>query len=435
MGRVISILVLAAAFFTLAAGGAGAGQTWSAREINMLRSLWIGSLPRLPNDPTNAVGDDPRAAKLGHRLFFDKRFSADGSVACATCHQPDRGFTDGVPVAKGMGTTTRNTPTIIGTAYSPWFFWDGRADSQWSQALQPMEAPTEHGGIRTGFARIVYADPATRKAYEEIFGVMPDVSDDKRFPPQAAPIDVAPSRAAWNAMTADDRKTITRIFVNIAKAIAAYERLILPGPSRFDGYVDDLLKDRKTPGNQTLTDDESAGLRLFIGKGRCIQCHNGPLLTNNEFHNTGLSLKKKTSEDEGRARGAPAVRKNEFNCKGTFSDASDKECAELDFIKFEGPDLLGSFKTPTLRNVGLTAPYMHDGQFPTLGAVLNHYNQAPDAPVGITDIQPLEFTPERLDQLRRFLLTLDSPVNAPPEYLSPPKAKAAGVPGEGAKQP
>ena len=226
-------------------------------------------------------------------------------------------------------------------------------------------------------------------------------------------------------MSAADRKTITGIFVNIGKAIAAYERLIMPGPSRFDEYVDALLKSDNTPGKQILTDAEIAGLRLFINSGKCIQCHNGPLLTNNDFHNTGLPIENKTPKDEGRMQGAPAVRNSEFNCLGRYSDAGNKECAELEFIKLEGPDLLGAFKTPTLRNVGLTAPYMHDGQFSTLDEVLSHYNQAPDAPIGITDIVPLTFTPEQLDQLRRFLLTLGSPVNVALEFLSPPNVSAS----------
>ena len=425
MGRIVFNLAFAAALFLWDVGTAPAKQTWSAEEVRILRSLWIGNLPRRSKDPSNAVGSNPKAAKMGHRLFFDKRFSGNGTISCATCHQPDRRFTDGIPVAKGMGKTTRNSPTIIGTAHSPWFFWDGRTDSQWSQALKPMEARDEQGGARTGYAKIVYTDPSYRKAYEEIFGVMADVSDSERFPPQAAPIDGTASLKAWKDMSAADRKTITGIFVNIGKAIAAYERLIMPGPSRFDEYVDALLKSDNTPGKQILTDAEIAGLRLFINSGKCIQCHNGPLLTNNDFHNTGLPIENKTPKDEGRMQGAPAVRNSEFNCLGRYSDAGNKECAELEFIKLEGPDLLGAFKTPTLRNVGLTAPYMHDGQFSTLDEVLSHYNQAPDAPIGITDIVPLTFTPEQLDQLRRFLLTLDSPVNVALEFLSPPNVSAS----------
>lgn len=118
---------------------------WSDDGLAQLRSLWIGSLQPLPVDPSNQYADDPRATKFGQNLFFDTRFSSNGEVACATCHQPDKLFQDGTPLAHGVGTTDRRTMTIIGTAYSPWLFWDGRKDSQWAQALGPMESPVEHG--------------------------------------------------------------------------------------------------------------------------------------------------------------------------------------------------------------------------------------------------------------------------------------------------
>ncbi|MDH5584142.1 MAG: cytochrome-c peroxidase, partial [Gammaproteobacteria bacterium] len=102
------------------------------------------SLPELPPDPSNAVADNPLAAEFGRMLFFDTRLSANGAVSCATCHQPERGFTDGLQKAQAMGTTLRHTPGIAGMAYSPWQFWDGRRDSQWSQALAPLEDANEH---------------------------------------------------------------------------------------------------------------------------------------------------------------------------------------------------------------------------------------------------------------------------------------------------
>ena len=420
MARFKLIVLLASLFLMAFQEQTLADQVWSTKQLHILQSLWIGSLPDLPKDPSNKFSNDPAAVYLGHRIFFDKRFSGDGTVACATCHQPVRAFTDGLPLAKGMGLASRNTPTIIGTVYNPWFFWDGRADSQWSQALQTMEAPTEHGGTRTGFAKIIYGDPGYRRDYEKLFGAMPDVSEDNRFPALAAPINVAPARAAWESMTTEDQQTITGIFVNIGKAIAAYERLILPGPSRFDTYVGNLLEGANVGGDQALTDDEIAGLRLFIGRGACTQCHNGPLLTNNEFHNTGLSIAEVSDSGEGRTRGAPAVQRSEFNCLGPHSDAKNKDCAELDFIKLTGVGLLGSFKTPTLRNLSMTAPYMHDGQFLTLDNVLNHYNQAPEAMIGKSDVLPLELTTEQLDQLRHFLLSLDSPIDVSPRYLFAP---------------
>ena len=121
---------------------------WTETERSTILSLWIENLPPLPEDPSNKVAGNPDAARLGHQLFFDKRFSGNGDVACATCHQPDKYFTDGKVLAVGMGITSRNSPTIVGTAYHPFLFWDGRADSQWMQALGPMESVVEHGGNR-----------------------------------------------------------------------------------------------------------------------------------------------------------------------------------------------------------------------------------------------------------------------------------------------
>lgn len=394
-------------------------QEWTVAERDVLRTLWINSLPPLGNDPSNAFGDDARAARLGHRLFFDARFSSNGEISCSICHKPELVFTDGLPLAKGVGAVPRHTPTILGISHSPWYFWDGRKDSQWSQALGPMESPVEHGGTRTQYAKIIASDPAYRKAYEEIFGKLPDVSDERRYPSMAAPIDVPKSRAAWSAMNAADRQTVTRIYANIGKAIAAYERLIIPGPSRFDAYVEAVIKGDPEP-NRILSDDEIKGLSLFIGKGRCLQCHNGALFTNNDFHNTGLPPQGDAANNQGRANGVKAAKADEFNCLGPFSDASEGDCGELKFAKTTGAEIRGSFKTPTLRNIAKTAPYMHDGQFPTLAEVLDFYNRAPSTTLGHSDLVALKLSARDLKNLERFLMTLDGPIAAPKDFLSPP---------------
>ena len=164
MARPTLIFLLFSLFLIFFQGQTLADQVWSTKQLHILKSLWVGSMTDLPKDPSNKFSDDPTAVSLGHRIFFDKRFSGEGTVACASCHQPLRAFTDGLPLAIGIGQVIRNTPTIIGTAYSPWFFWDGRADSQWSQALQPMEASAEHGGTRTGFAKIIYGVSSYRRS-------------------------------------------------------------------------------------------------------------------------------------------------------------------------------------------------------------------------------------------------------------------------------
>jgi cytochrome c peroxidase len=386
----------------------------------MLRSLWLGSLPPLSPDPTNAVGDDPRAAKLGQRLFFDTRLSANGQVSCASCHQPARHFSDGRPLAQGIGTANRKTMTLVGAAYSPWFFWDGRKDSQWSQALGPLESAVEHGGNRMQYVHRVAGDEVYRAEYEALFGPLPDLSDRARFPPDAGPVEEPEAHAAWEAMAAEDRDTVTRIAVNLGKAIAAYERLILPGPSRFDAYVQALLENDIEAMERTLAANEVAGLRLFIGDGQCTRCHNGPLFTNNEFHNTGIPVRDGLPPDHGRMVGVEQARADPFNCLGRYSDGDEEDCAELRFAR-NGSALDGAFKTPTLRNVAEAAPYMHAGQFATLEQVLQHYNQATPGPLGHNELLPLAFSPLELARLVAFLGTLSGPLAIAPEWFCPPQ--------------
>jgi cytochrome c peroxidase len=391
---------------------------WSNDEINALRNLWIGSLPVLPPDPSNIYADDPKAAAFGHKLFFDTRFSSNGEVSCASCHQPELMFTDGLPISIGVGTTTRKSMTIIGTAYSPWQFWDGRKDSHWSQALAPLESIVEHGGTRTQYALLIAKH--YRDEYEAIFGSLPDFSDISRFPEEAGPVDKPDALAAWERMSTTDRESVTQVFVNIGKAIAAYERLILPAPSRFDRYVEALLNNDKKAMKTELSPDEVAGLQLFIGRANCIQCHNGPLFTNNDFHNTGVPTRQGLDLDDGRASGVQQLMNDEFNCLSKWSDAGEEDCTELRFVVSEGDQLKGAFKPSTLRNIAETSPYMHAGQFATLEQVLQHYNHPPVSPLGHNELEPLGLTNREMNQIIAFLRTLSGGVNSHPDLLTAP---------------
>ena len=240
---------------------------WGPDEVAILRDLWLGSLSPLPPDPSNAVADDPAAAALGHRLFFEARLSANNQVACASCHQPAWMFTDGFPLSFGTRTTKRNAMTIVGSAYSPWLMWDGRQDSLWAQALDPLEHPDEHGATRLQAVHLINQDPAYHAAYEALFGPLsPALSDFDRFPDSGGPVAFAPYRASWETMAPQDQAAVTRIYVNLGKAIAAYERLILPGPSRFDTYVEAILQGDAQRAESALSPAEVAGLRLFIGR-------------------------------------------------------------------------------------------------------------------------------------------------------------------------
>lgn len=391
---------------------------WSDSELALLRSLHIEQLPPLPPDPSNAVADNPDAARFGHLLFFDTRLSRNGAVACATCHDPAKRFTDGLPQAEALGRSARNTMSLVGASYSPWYYWDGRKDSQWSQALAPLEDPAEQGSNRMQLARLVAQDEQYRAMYEGLFGALPDFSDSSRFPEHAAPSADEALNAAWQHMGAADRHEVERVFANIGKALAAYQRKLVPGPSRFDAYVASLY------GSAAKTDvqfsaDEAAGLRLFIGEGRCVECHNGPLFTNNEFHNTGLLPVAGAVPDQGRSRALELLRADPFNCIGKFSDVDAGQCSEFRFMR-SGPELVGAMRTPSLRNLGGTAPYMHKGQLPDLASVLRHYNDAPLALIGHNEAEPLGLSARELRQLEAFLLTLDAPLATEPQWLEAP---------------
>ena len=388
-------LVLLATIATVAASSRGG---WTGVQIEELRSMSLTSLDALPRDPTNRVADDPRAADLGRRLFFDTRLSSTGRVACSTCHQADRGFQDGIALAHGVGTTARRAMPIAGMARSPFLFWDGRKDSLWAQALGPLESPVEHGGTRAQYAHAV-ADFYARE-YEDTFGWLPDLST---VPRSAGPVADREATSAWAALSNVQRDEVTRVFVNIGKAIAAYERRIEFGPSRFDRYVAALTAG--TADRNILTDDEMAGLRLFIGRANCTQCHNGPLLTSNEFHTTGVPPRPELAIDHGRLTGATAVLSDEFNCRSRWSDARER-CSELEFIVRDEHTLDRAYKVPSLRNVAERAPYMDAGQFATLADVLNHYNRAPAPAIGHSELRPLRLNPLELRQLEAFLRTL-----------------------------
>lgn len=403
-GLAVGALLLAAATLIALSFQRPGVVDWSPEEIAAIRSLWIGSLEPLAPDPSNAYADDPAAAALGQALFFDTRLSANGKVACATCHLPDRSFQDGLPLARGIGQTDRRTMTVIGAAYSPWLFWDGRKDSLWSQALGPLESAVEHGGDRAFYVHLIATNYSAD--YEAIFGPLPELA---LVPLHAGPVADAKLSEAWAGLTATDQDAINRVFANMGKAIAAYERLLLPGPTRFDRYAEAVLTNDATAAASLLNADEVAGLRLFVGQAECIKCHNGPLFTNNDFHNTGVPAVVGQAPDPGRANGVAQVVADPFNCLGNYSDAEETACAELKYMVTDGPELAGQFRPPSLRGVAERAPYMHAGQMADLETVLEHYTAAPPAAIGLSELEPLGLTTIQQGQLIAFLRTVSEP--------------------------
>jgi cytochrome c peroxidase len=265
--------------------------------------------------------------ELGRRLFFDRRLSRDGSIACATCHDPARTFSDDKPLAIGIDGRAgrRHAPALVNRGYGRAFFWDGRETSLELQVLKPIEDPNEMDFT----------------------------------------VDAAAARVGLGR---DD----------LANALATFVRSILSGNSRFDRFIHG---DRAA-----LSDDEQRGLQIFRGKGHCATCHTGPTFTDERFHNTGVAWRPDLVAT------APP--------QGTFADAGRAVVTGKD------PDR-GAFKTPTVRDVALSAPYMHDGSLATLDDVVNFYDEGGRAnPYLDLDLRSLHLTPEEKRALLAFLRAL-----------------------------
>ncbi|MDM0116487.1 cytochrome c peroxidase [Variovorax sp. J22R133] len=381
--------------------------TWSPQELALLRSMKLSRLAPAEPDVSNRYAKDPRAIALGKQLFNDPRFSKNGQVSCASCHQPQHQFQDGRPLGIGVAVGVRRTMPLMGVDRNAWFFWDGRKDSLWSQALGPLEDAREHGGNRMRHVRVLARHHGP--AYAKLFGPPPSLAG---LPQDAGPLGTDIERAAWAAIDKGRREGVSRMFANMGKAIAAYESTLQYGPSRMDRYVSSL-DDPDSRGASALDASEKAGLRLYIGKAQCFVCHGGPLLSDQFFHNIGVPPLKSGLPERGRVEGLTQALADEFNCLGRFSDARPDQCQELRFASTEDALLLGAFKSPSLRNVALRPPYMHTGQFATLEQVLEHYNRPPEATTGRSELKklkPINLSPAELAQLASFLRALSGPV-------------------------
>jgi cytochrome c peroxidase len=408
---------------------------WSAEEKAVLASLSLKRLSPVTVDPSNAVEQRSPAIDLGRRLFSDARLSRNGAVSCASCHDPGRQFQDGLSVSHGVGTGSRRAMPIVGAGHGPWLFWDGRKDSLWAQALGPLEDAVEHGTTRTRVAHLVALN--YRLDYEALFGALPRLEG---LPDDAGPKGTATEQAEWAAIDAGRRADVSRVFANVGKAIAAFEKSLQHTPTRLDGYIDAVLRGDAAASGQ-LRADEVRGLRLFIGKAQCVSCHNGPLLSDQQFHNTGVPPRDATRPDRGRAAATALVRNDEFNCLGPFSDARPEQCQELRFMVMDDPALEGAFKTPGLRGVADRAPYMHAGQFATLEQVMRHYVAAPHAAVGHSELThrhagaarakhaeraPIDLNDAEIADLVSFLGTLSA--DRPSAVAAPPQLYDGGAP-------
>ncbi|MBX3222315.1 MAG: hypothetical protein KF795_17480 [Labilithrix sp.] len=356
----------------------------------MIQEMVLSGPP--PKDPTNVHGDRPGAARFGRTLFDDKLLSPSGEVSCERCHEKHRSFTDGAETATGgVGGGTRNTPSVVLSAWSRWQLWDGRADTLWMQALLPFEDPKEFGSSRLFVAHRIYDE--YRDEYEALFGPLPALDDAGRFPPNGKPGD-----PAWNAMAPGDRDAVTRVFVDVGKAIAAFERSFRVSPNALDRYA--------LGARDALTVEQKDGLAAFFATG-CAQCHWGPRLTDDAFHAMRFpSGHEDFTPDNGRIEAAAKYDASEFRADGKWSDAKLPRRPLT-----AAPRLLGSFKTPPLRGVAVTPPYGHGGSVPFLSMAieLHRTRGRPEGDrftIGAVDPWVVPFDAERTASLLAFVQTL-----------------------------
>lgn len=338
----------------------------SAEQISAGKNVHLG-LPIL-NEPENNRST-PQKIELGRQLFFDSRLSEDKKISCSSCHDPHQAFSDGIALARGVrgSVGSRNTPTLVNTAFNSSFFWEGRRPTLETQALDPLINPREHGlKDLDALTLALRKDKDYLVRFNDVFGVQAD--------------EIRPQ--------------------HIGQALAAFERTLVAGNSSFDRY--EFLGEK-----HSLSESAERGLALFKGRAQCASCHNigtqDALLTDNQFHSLSVGLRKIEKRLAVITTRLISARQAGKNIDQTI--IGDDEIAELGlFTVTLNPSDIGKFRTPSLRNVALTAPYMHDGSIDTLEDAVEWetYYRNGDAS------RPLPLSQEERADLVSFLKSLTS---------------------------
>lgn len=327
-------------------------------------------------DPGNRASGRPLAVELGRQLFRDPRMSPVGYIACVTCHQPDRAFTDRKARAHGMADLPRNTPALANLSLQHWYGWGGGADSLWMASIKPILDAREFDGNGALVVRLFAREPELAACYRRVFGVSPLVDAE-------------------------------RTLVNVGKALAAYVETLVTARTPFDEFRDAL-----TGGDASVVAaypaDALRGLKLFVGRAGCIACHGGPNFSDGRFH-SGMApvdpiaaAVADSLHDSGRLRDARDLLASRFNLRGDYNDdRSGRNAVDTGHL-VPGAEMAGRYRTPSLRNVAVTAPYFHDGRTDSLRDALRH----PGAPLS----EPLRIG--EVDDLAAFLATLSDAYGA-----------------------
>ena len=292
------------------------------------RIVALGPWPPAPTvDPSNRVSGRPEAIALGERLFFSAQLSSNGSLLCASCHETWRHLSDGRARGHGIGDSNRNTPSVFDVRNKRWYGWDGANDSLWAQSIRPLLDPAEMGSNPAAIARFVRTDTVLRGAYVNAFGVPPSDED-------------------------------AAVLADVGKALAAYQETLDSPATDFDRYRDALARG-DVDAARGYPDAARRGLELFVGKAGCAACHAGAGFSDGGFHRSLVESRLANGEpDRGRTDGIAKLRANPYRLAGRFNDGPPRQ---EDIGTGEDNNTINRFRTPGLRGVALTAPYMHDG--------------------------------------------------------------------------
>ena len=354
-----------------------AGLTAQERERIVAMGPWP---PPAAQDAGNRWAGQPAVIALGQRLFFDARLSPDGRLACASCHLPQRAFADGLARSMGRQALPRHAPSLWNAVHERWLGWDGATDSLWSQALGPLLDRRELASNPAHLRRLLTDDDTLACRWRQAFGA---------------------------GLPADDMA----LLVTLAKAIGAFVGTLVSGRTPFDEFRDAVV--RADPAQAARYPAPALrGLRLFVGRARCHFCHHGPRLSNGEFADIGVRFFSSPGVvDPGRHGGIQALRRSAFTLLSGWSDGPESQALKTRHVQLQHRNF-GEFKVPGLRNVALTAPYMHDGQMATLDEVLRHYSELDPERLhadGERLLEPLHLTDAETADLNAFLHTLTDP--------------------------
>lgn len=350
-------------------------------------------------DPSNRASGNVHAIELGRRLFFDEALSIDGTMSCATCHDPNTGLSDGHETGIGRAHLPRNTPALFNLAFARWFGWGGGADSLWAQSIRPILATDEMAATPQHVTNHIRQTPTLNCLYQKVFGSSP---------------------SAEKAETG---------LVNTAKALASFQETLLTGLTAFDRFRDALqANDLETAA--AYPEDAQRGLKIFVGKGRCSLCHFGAPFSNSEFGDIGIPFFLGHGKvDKGRYGGIQKLRASPYSLTGTYSDAPSRQGAtKTRHIRLQDRNW-GEFKIPSLRNVALTAPYMHNGSLKSLSDVVRHYSEIDEERLHVDGekiLKPLRLSEREQADLVAFLGSLTAPLIQP---LTAPSTEQTCSPG------